>query len=68
MKKVIGMNDSQMPFQKGKQLSNMCDYIIRELDDPLVLHTAYLERAILRKTKSGAEWVKAIVELNYSNI
>uniref|UniRef100_A0A914W941 Connector enhancer of kinase suppressor of ras 2 n=1 Tax=Plectus sambesii TaxID=2011161 RepID=A0A914W941_9BILA len=39
-----------------EQLCFTCEQIIRDIDDPLILYTATLERAILRKTKPTCEW------------
>ena len=39
-------------------LCEICDHIVRDLNEPVILYTAYFDRAILRKAKSTAELVR----------
>nr|CDJ94763.1 Sterile alpha motif SAM and PDZ and Pleckstrin homology and GDP-fucose protein O-fucosyltransferase domain containing protein [Haemonchus contortus] len=43
-------------IQKTNDLKEQCDCIVRDTDDPLVLYTAYTERALLRRHDVNTNW------------
>ncbi|VDO20615.1 unnamed protein product [Heligmosomoides polygyrus] len=47
---------SNFCFQKTNDLKAQCESVVRDIDDPLLLYTAYIERALLRRHDVNTNW------------